>query len=495
MLDLANPIPKPQGLTLTDEMSAILAHPPTSTLKVEAGAGSGKTTLLVAYSKQYGDKKGLYISFNAAIAKEAQKRFPAHIHCMSAHSYAFRALNVGRFSGRLVTKIRRNHIREAGFDLDNSYLSEDRMVKAIMAGLEHFTNSAGTMLTAHHCNLDSVPHNTRERVLPTIAAAIMKFVNFEDGSLPFTHDCYLKSLEMRGSMGSEYDYLLVDEAQDLNPILLSLIQKSGRPCIMVGDRKQAIYAFRGSIDAMSEVEAPTLPLSQSWRFGAPIDAISNAILARTSSPPDWKLKGRPGHTTSVIEYAGTAPANSLVLSRTNSRLFEGLVNIKVPFHVIGGFETMANQLLSALALSKNERAEIRDPLILSYRNWGEMCSDAEDGDDPEVRRLVKIIKEHGNAIVDIIARLRGLHRPSMGEARLTLSTAHKAKGLEAPVVILLDDFLSPNELRERMADKKLRPVDYDQELHLLYVALTRALDQLQLSTTLFREFSHHTRLP
>lgn len=492
MLDLARPLPK-ADLKLTEEMQAVIEHLPTSHLKVEAGAGVGKTTLLVRYANVHSKYRGLYISFNAAIAKEATNRFPQHIDCMTAHGYAFKALGVGRHKGRLVNRIRRNHIREANFNLLNEHLSEDRMVKSIIAGLENFTNSAGTILTVEHCNLAHAPRSTQDRVMPTIARAIMKFVNYDEGDLPFTHDCYLKRLEMTGAMGSEYDYLLVDEAQDLNPILLSLIRKSGRPVIMVGDRKQSIYAFRGSVDAMSHFEAPSLPLSQSWRFGAPVDAISNFILAKTSEPPEWLLKGRPDHTTEVTEYAGSAPANSLILSRTNSRLFEGLVNIKVPFHVIGGFDVMATQLLSALALSRGDRKNIRDQLVMSYRNWEEMAADAKDGDDAEVRRLVKIVEDHGGELENIIERLRGLHRPSMGEARLTLSTSHKAKGLESPTVIVLDDFLTPQELLERRAARKLSYTEYDQELHLLYVSVTRALDQLQLSSALFKAFEDIVR--
>ena len=486
MIDLAREIPAAPGLVLTDEMKAILDHEPVSPLVVEAGAGTGKTTLLTQYARKW-RKRGLYISYNAAIAKEAQTRFPDNIDAMTAHGYAYRAQNVARYKSRLVGRIRKNHVREADFSLENPFMSEDRMMKCIVAGIHNFTNSAGSTLTEQHCELEFAPKSTRERVMPIIAKAVLAFVKYEESSLPFTHDCYLKNLEMTGGMGSEYDYILVDEAQDLNPILLSLVQKSGRPVIMVGDRKQSIYAFRGSIDAMSEVDAPRLPLSQSWRFGAPVDAVANHILSYTMDPPDWKLKGKPGHVTEIEEYTGSAPRESLILARTNSRIFEGLVSIKVPFHVIGGFETIATQLLSALALSKGDRREIRDPMIQSYYHWDDMVADSED-DDPEVRRLVKIVKEYGDALIGIIQRLRQLHSPHRGGAAIVLSTAHKAKGLEAEHVILLDDFPTPAELEARRVEHKITQVEYDQEFHLLYVAVTRAMTTLKLSGPLFSAF-------
>ena len=487
MINLKAPLPQAKGLTYTPEMTAIMNHEPVSDLVVEAGAGSGKTTLLVEYAKKW-KLRALYISFNKAIALEAGRRFPDLVDPMTAHSYAFKAMKVGRHASRLKAKIRRQDLRDNNIDLNNPFMSEDKMIKAVLAGIANFTNDAGDMLTATHCGLGYVPKPTQDRVMPIIAKAVLQFVNYEESGLPFTHDCYLKQLEMHGQMGKEYDYIMVDEAQDLNPILLSLITRSNRPLIIVGDRKQSIYAFRGSIDAMAEIDAPRLPLSQSWRFGAPVDKLANHILSYTSEPPEWKLRGRPEHETKITEYNGRAPAHSLILSRTNGRLFEGLVNITVPFHVIGGFETIANQLLSALALSKGERGKIYDPLIQGYQNWGQLKSDAENDDDPEIRRIVKIIEEYGSEIVTILARLEKLSCQHQGQAHITMSTAHKAKGLEANSVVVLDDFATPSELYARRSEKKISEVEYDQEFHLLYVTMTRAIDNLMLSTPLYNAF-------
>ena len=62
-----------------------------------------------------------------------------------------------------------------------------------------------------------------------------------------------------------------------------------------------------------------------------------------------------------------------------------------------------------------------------------------------------------------------------------LSTAHKAKGLEWPRVRLASDFPSLEELDtlDRDGLPWLTPGERDQELHLLYVAVTRARQQLE----------------
>jgi len=165
--------------------------------------------------------------------------------------------------------------------------------------------------------------------------------------------------------------------------------------------------------------------------------------------------------------------------------------VKVPFHVIGGFEAIAIQLLSALALSRGApRSQIKDPVVQGYRQWSDMVSDAKHGDDPEVRRIVKIIEDYGERITSIIDDLRKIHCPDMGSAKLVLSTAHKSKGLEAPTVVILDDFQTINDLRELKAARKLRQVDFDQEIHLKYVAGSRATDLLLLSGPLWSEIQH-----
>lgn len=477
--------PEPNKESNTNEINDILNHPPSSNLVVEAGAGTGKTTTLVKYTKKW-NKRGLYISFNAAIAKEARGKFPSHIAVMTAHSYAYKALNVGKHRNRLVGKIRKHNIKNLPINIENQYLTEEKMLSMIITGIEKYTMDSGEEILPRHCEAQYFPKAVQEAVMPQIREAISLFINYENNSMPFTHDCYLKNLELYGQMGKEFDYILIDEAQDLNPVLLSLVSKANKPIIMVGDKYQSIYAFRGSIDAMAKFDAPRLPLSQSWRFGEKIGYIANNILGYTSKPPKINIKGRKDRITDIEIYKGKAEKKSLILSRTNVRLFEGLINIKVPFHVIGGFEIMAVQLLSALALSKGDRYNIKDQLVMSYRNWDEMVADSEE--DMEIKRIVDIVRNYGHRLETIITDLRKLHSVNIKEATITLSTAHKAKGLEADNVIVLDDFPTPNELYARKKAKKISQIEYDQEFHLLYVSMTRALYKLSISEAMYNQF-------
>ena len=478
---------KERYLALTDEQKAIIEHEPIESLIAEAGAGTGKTSVLVQHAQRWPNYRGLYLSFNAEIAKEAKRRFPSNVQAMTAHSYAYRALGVAKHNGRLVGKIRRQHLRDAGIDLRNGYMTEDRTLRAVLAAMINYPNDAGTVLKPSHCLLEGAPQVTRDKMLPFIARILKTFMEYETSGLPFTHDMYLKKLETNGQLAPDYDYLLVDEAQDLSPVLVSLVKKSGKPAIIVGDSAQSIYAFKGAVDALSMFDAKRMPLSQSWRFGAPVDRIANGILAEVSKPPTWPIRGRPGHITSVELYRGIAPAKAMLLSRTNSRLFEGLINTQVQFHVAGGFEVLASQLLSAYALSTGDRWEVKDALIQSFQNWEEMVEEANEN-DPEIRRLVQIVKTHGREIHKIIDRLRTLHCANAKDATIILSTAHKAKGLEAANVVILDDFQTIDELKASRMVGELSKTEFDQECNLKYVAATRAINRLLVSEPLYSEF-------
>ena len=59
----------------------------------------------------------------------------------------------------------------------------------------------------------------------------------------------LENKGLRLMLQSQYEYVLVDEFQDLNPVQLRLIQVLSMPrqnLFVVGDDDQTIYSFRGS---------------------------------------------------------------------------------------------------------------------------------------------------------------------------------------------------------------------------------------------------------
>ena len=467
----------------TAEQEAILATPPTATIKVAAGAGCGKTSTLAEYGRRW-PAHGLYIAFNRSIADEARRKFPSRIDTRTGHSVAYRALKIHERGG-LINKFQFDHLR-AYDDMIGKVpgMTDGQVRAAILRTLGNFLIDSGTKLKPAHCNLDDI--GNRNAVRRMVQAIAGKLLRFKTHDLPITHDTYLKAFELWHRIEDDLEYLLLDEAQDLNPVMVSIAAKSKLPTIVVGDSHQSIYRFRGAVDAMDQFAAEPMPLSQSWRFGADVAKLANRILLHHSAPPRHPLTGNPARTTEILKYGGhirTGPGTA-VLARTNARLFESLANIQKPFHLIGGIEDLQRQLSSAYALRHHRLHLVTDETVARFTSWRGLDNAAERG-DPDARKLREIVDRHDEQLPAILDRLGRLHCPREADAPLIVSTAHRAKGREFTTVVVLDDFDLPSELVKRRRKDPSQIHETNQQINLLYVACSRATDRLYLAEPLF----------
>jgi superfamily I DNA/RNA helicase len=322
-----------------------------------------------------------------------------------------------------------------------------------------------------------------------VTSVIERLMDYENSKLPFTHDIYLKAFARLCKISDQYDYLIIDEAQDLNPVLIDIVQKANRPAMVVGDHFQSIYGFRGAENAMDCFEGQVLPLSQSFRFGPKIAQVANQILRQSLTRPTTTLLGFESQQSSVFEYQGKVKQRSTLLARTNYRLFEGLVQIKLPFHFIGGIDEMINQVSAGYALYKGVRPQISDPTVSRFATWEDCKEASELEDEPDLVRLVRIVEQYTDAIPEILEGMRARHCPDPTRALIIVGTGHKAKGLEYDHVIILDDFLTPSQLRGMLSRKRITAREYSQEINLLYVVNTRAKVTLSISQPLFDEIA------
>ncbi len=216
---------------------------------------------------------------------------------------------------------------------------------------------------------------------------------------------------------------------------------------------------------MRAIAAPQRHLSRSWRFGEDLACLARAILAHTSEPPALALRGDPG----IATLLGPVRPPCTVLCRTNAGLFEAAIRGRDRIHLLGGWQLYQGQPVPDL------------PSLARFRSWDELLEEAGEARDPELRFLVQIIVHYGRSLPGLVADLRRRAVPHPAAADRVLATAHKAKGLEWPRVRLADDFPSLEELdaADRDGLPYLTPEERDQELHLLYVAVTRARQQLE----------------
>ena len=107
----------------------------------------------------------------------------------------------------------------------------------------------------------------------------------------------------------------------------------------------------------------------------------------------------------------------------------------------------------------------------NFEDFEEFCEIAEATADPEMRRAIKILEQYATSLPQRISALKSLST-SYELAHVTLTTAHRAKGLEWPLVRLGDDFL---DIYDERLDEDVR----NDEINLLYVASTRAMSLLE----------------
>jgi superfamily I DNA/RNA helicase len=114
-----------------------------------------------------------------------------------------------------------------------------------------------------------------------------------------------------------------------------------------------------------------------------------------------------------------------------------------------------------------------------FTSWDELKAAAQgqkDGapGDPGLQVLVRLIKDRDRGVLRMCRQLETCV-DSAAAAQITVSTVHKAKGLEWPRVSMSSDF---NQFVKLEAGKSVTDLE---EAYIMYVALTRAREKLLLS--------------
>lgn len=281
----------------TDEQTAAAgAFQAGDHLALQAGAGTGKTTTL-ALLAHASTRRGRYLAFNRAIAQDASARFPSTVQCKTAHALAYAAVG-HRYTRRLNAPRRPAWQTGQALGITKAIRIGDREVtqkalsNATLRTVTRFCHTADEAITRHHVP----PLRGLEHADPhaQLAAHIVPFARKawadlqhpdEDGAVRFEHDHYLKIWALTRPR-IQTDFLLLDEAQDTNPVVeqIFLSQRDHAQLVMVGDSAQAIYHWRGAKDVMTGFDGTQLTLSQSFRFGPLLAAEANRWLHLADAP-------------------------------------------------------------------------------------------------------------------------------------------------------------------------------------------------------------------
>ena len=473
------------SLAFTHEQQAVIEQSLLGNdLKVKAFAGSGKTTTLRAVADalpSYGNI--LYLTFSRALADEAKATFPRHVDARTAHSLAFR--KVGRaFSERLKSSINVNKPLLEELDLNilehlhQVSVTRDAAEYAVLGTVTNFSQSADTALGTQHVPneilLGKKEHKDDiARIIAQAATQVWQDMTRRNGSLYITHDTYLKLYALSNPI-LPFDTILFDEAQDANPVMLDIVLPQNAQKIFVGDSHQQIYAWRGAVDAMEQVEATESPVTQSWRFGEPVAQFATELLRDFKKEP-LSVKGNPQLRSSV--YEGPGRRVDAILTRTNVGALEAALsaldsNIKVS--VVGGVKELTNALFAAYDLYCGESTSHSQ--FCMFSSWSQLVKLTEmfNTIQAEYGRYISMVERYTTRIPYVCQRLKK-DLCSEDEAELVISTAHKAKGREWDSVRLGEDFQSFD-----LVDYGSNDINVD-TVNLIYVAATRAKHKLYLN--------------
>jgi DNA helicase-2/ATP-dependent DNA helicase PcrA len=291
----------------------------------------------------------------------------------------------------------------------------------------------------------------------------------------------------------QFDWLLVDEAQDTNParraLAKKLLKRGGR-VIFVGDPCQAIYGFTGADnDSVQQIirdfRCTTLPLTVTYRCPKAVVKASQTYVKHIEaheSAPEGVVESIPTLDNFTL-HMGKLRQEDAILCRKTKPLVElayQLIRRKIACHVEGkeigkGLIKLATKWKSA----KNVDTYLDKLSAWSMERYTKMMAKGQETQAEAVLdrlETMKVICEGKHKMTEVVAAIEELFKDSDDEQvkTLTLSTIHKSKGREWHHVYFYGfREWCPSPYAKQDWEK-------EQEKNLIYVAFTRAQEKLVL---------------
>lgn len=465
---------------------------------IEAVAGSGKSTSLIALytilSEKYGDDfDALFCAFNVAIVKELKKRLPVGANCNTINSLGNTALvnNLGplnlkadKYNTLAFESLKTLYIPKKDFQQCLAFIKQ--VVALMQANLKDATKESLKELIEYYSLIipNSLNFDSVFSLMQNIMHVGMEFA-LKERIISYDDQIWIPAkLKMETT---KYSFILIDEAQDLSKAKLELIMQmttSDTRIIAVGDLKQAIFSFSGSdIKSMERIKErinPTiLPLNISYRCSKAVIKEAQKLVPYI----DGKIDAIEGSVSEIDfdEMMNKIKAKDMVLCRLNAPLVSTCIYFlkhQIPSKIMGS--DIGRQLFNNVKQ------------IVGFNDWNKIEYLLQEYSKNEVKRIMNT-NPNPDAQLQIIfdrvdtikAIVEGFSVKSLDEfqtaidsifsdkeALITLATVHKAKGMEAQNVFIIEKQKLP------LRWKNQRNWELQAEFNLEYVAITRAKENL-----------------
>jgi DNA helicase II / ATP-dependent DNA helicase PcrA len=500
-------------------------------LVVLAGAGSGKTRVLtrrIAWRCATGSAAAqhvLAITFTRKAAGELRSRLRA-VGAPSVTAGTFHSVALAQLRHREADAGRRPpEVLDRKARLLGPLLSRAGIRKGPSAALELATEiewAKARMIHAERYAAESVKAGRRSTLEPRQIADLYAryeeekrrrgLVDFDDllsscAGLLENDTAWAEAQRWR------WRHFFVDEYQDVNPLQVRLLEawRGDRPDLcVVGDPDQAIYSWNGADASALPTFAERHPgttvvrLRANYRCPAPVLTAARAALGPVAQSDPLPARPGSGPAPRVTSYADeTAEAEGiarLLRREVAGRWSAAAVLVRTNAQVLTIQRTLSASGIPVVVRGGGllRQPEIRDALS-GLRRAGDLAGwtaglEAEIGRGPADRA------ENLQALANLAAEFSSLDPAGGGPAFLAwveraaddepagadgveICTFHRAKGLEWELVVVggVEDGYVPHYLSQEGEA-------LDEERRLLYVACTRASDQLHLTWARRRSF-------
>lgn len=485
---------------LTDEMNNLMdAVEAGEDVKGDAKAGAGKSTFLRAVEKYHINKQGIYLCYNKALEREARGLFKGtNVHIFTFHSYSLSTFSKEvKFSFLRKSNLKPNLnmiLEYSQFNMDNELFEILEMKKnwrVLVDICDCFIQTASLKLTDIHLTekakkIIETKVNSKKLKANQKKDAVNYLVNHssllleamfntkEDNQCYCTHDGYVKYWQLSKPV-IKYDYVMFDETQDAPPVMINIIFSQKCQKIFVGDGYQNIYQFKGGVNAMNVLPVETFPLTNAFRYGQEVADLATKILKHNDETISISGLG----DTTIIKGSDYNDADDMLyVAHTNIHLLDVLIDsyqIKVPTAFISDKKAAYTLMKAESLISISQNGEG----VGFYKNYTSIDKFIASLRDLESKTIVEWFKDDREKFNLLVAALRWSQDIDPEKAHVRLTTAHGSKGLESDTVMLADDF---SAVIAAFGDGKQLPED---ELNLIYVAVTRPRKKLVLADKLY----------
>ena len=469
-------------------------------LVVEAAAGSGKTyTLVKALSLIPQDKRVLMTAFNKDIVKELTKKvkeFP-NVEVRTLHGLGMilttRGLGIGGMKpeGYKYTQLIYNHwqdltktnINKLSRNARKSFVENTK--KLVDFGRFYLATTRSEMIelmTKYDipCVADEVD----------VALKVMAIGGKNLDSIDYTDMIWMPHIYDLHLQECEYDFIMVDECQDLNVaernLVLRCLKEGGR-LIAVGDSNQCIYGFSGSDpDSFRAIQSipntVSMPLSISYRCPESVVKFAQNLVP--------SIEAKQGAEEGVIldcVSLDDVHDGDMVLCRNNAPLLQvycklleqgkrayirgsdvgkNLQNI-----VIGTHKDYLHTNLKRDGVFIRLYEDLFNSRKAIMERYGISQEDAMKHETIQAKldmiRALEVLGADLTTTEQLTKKIGDIFPKNDKGEGIMLSTVHKAKGLEADNVFIACASLMPSK-------SALDEWQVQQERNLMYVAYTRA---------------------